>query len=194
MARRPDPRRVKIHRSYRIAEVASLFQIHRNTVRRWAKQGLQVLDERKPYLILGRALASFLADRNSRRIRLKPGEMYCVKCKVARQPARNIADYVPIGVNVAARLEGLSEPGRICVSGAVYDHVRDKLDIAFEDEGEQQLKNIARPVRVYKAVIGHTTTRKPLALCRVDGLSHGRVLSLKSIRAILAFIKYAGTA
>jgi adenylate cyclase len=98
------------------------------------------------------------------------------------------------GVNVAARLEGLSEPGRICVSGAVYDHVRDKLDIAFEDEGEQQLKNIARPVRVYKAVIGHTTTRKPLALCRVDGLSHGRVLSLKSIRAILAFIKYAGTA
>jgi hypothetical protein len=106
MARRPDPRRVKIHRSYTIAEVASLFQIHRNTVRRWAKQGLQVLDERKPYLILGRALASFLADRNSRRIRLKPGEMYCVKCKVARRPAHNIADYVPITA-ISGNLRGL---------------------------------------------------------------------------------------
>jgi TolB-like protein len=54
------------------------------------------------------------------------------------------------GVNVAARLEALAEPGDICVSLGVRDQVRDKLDIAFEDAGEQQLKNIARPVRVYR--------------------------------------------
>jgi TolB-like protein len=54
------------------------------------------------------------------------------------------------GVNIAARLEGLAEPGGICVSQVVHDQVRDKLDIAFEDRGEQQVKNIARPVHVYR--------------------------------------------
>jgi adenylate cyclase len=54
------------------------------------------------------------------------------------------------GVNVAARLEALAEPGGICVSRVVRDQVRDKLDFAFEDLGEQQVKNIARPVRVYR--------------------------------------------
>ena len=53
------------------------------------------------------------------------------------------------GVNVAARLEALAEPGGICVSGTVRDQIRDKLPYAFEDMGEQSVKNIARPVRVY---------------------------------------------
>ena len=53
------------------------------------------------------------------------------------------------GVNVAARLEGLAKPGGICVSWMVHDQIRDKLDYAFEDLGEQSVKNIARPVRVY---------------------------------------------
>ena len=53
------------------------------------------------------------------------------------------------GVNLAARLEGLAEPGGISVSRMVRDEVRDKLDVAFEDLGEQQVKNIARPVRVF---------------------------------------------
>ena len=55
------------------------------------------------------------------------------------------------GVNVAARLEMLAEPGGICVSGAVRDQVGDRLDeIAFEDLGEQSVKNIARPIRVFR--------------------------------------------
>src|SRR6266496_3602212 len=57
------------------------------------------------------------------------------------------------GVNVAARLEGLSEPGGICVSGRVQEDARGKLDIGFEDAGDQQLKNIARPLRVYRVRI-----------------------------------------
>src|SRR5258708_13186831 len=55
------------------------------------------------------------------------------------------------GVNVAARLENLAEPGGICVSGRVQEDVRDKLDIAFEDMGEQTLKKIARPAPLYPA-------------------------------------------
>ena len=54
------------------------------------------------------------------------------------------------GVNVAARLEGLAEPGSICVSARVQEDAQGKLDIPFEDIGEQQLKNIVRPIRVYR--------------------------------------------
>ncbi len=54
------------------------------------------------------------------------------------------------GVNVAARLEALAEPGGICVSGAVHDQVRHRLGLEFEDTGERALKNIDRPVRVWQ--------------------------------------------
>src|SRR5712671_5845003 len=54
------------------------------------------------------------------------------------------------GVNVAARLEGLAEPGGICVSARVQEDAAGRLDLAFEDIGEQALKNIARPVRVFR--------------------------------------------
>jgi adenylate cyclase len=53
------------------------------------------------------------------------------------------------GVNVAARLEALAEPGGICISSTVQEQIRDKLAYPFEDKGEQSVKNIARPVRVY---------------------------------------------
>src|SRR6516162_5081231 len=53
------------------------------------------------------------------------------------------------GVNIAARLEGLAEPGGICVSGTVRDHIGERLPYAFDDMGEQSVKNIARPVRAY---------------------------------------------
>ncbi len=54
------------------------------------------------------------------------------------------------GVNIAARLEGIAEPDGICISGTAYDQVHGKLDAAFVDLGEQQVKNIARPIRAYR--------------------------------------------
>jgi adenylate cyclase len=57
------------------------------------------------------------------------------------------------GVNIAARLEGLADPGGICVSGSVYDQVKAKLALGYEDLGEQMVKNIAEPVRVYRVVM-----------------------------------------
>jgi TolB-like protein/Tfp pilus assembly protein PilF len=84
------------------------------------------------------------------------------------------------GVNVAARLEALAEPGGICVSRVVRDQVRDRLDYTFEDLGEQQVKNIARPVRVYAlrsdsiaglpmaSVSPITPTSQPLAAPRLS--------------------------
>jgi len=57
------------------------------------------------------------------------------------------------GVNVAARLQALAEPGGICVSAAIRDQVGDRLGVAFEDLGEQKVKNISRPIRVYRVSI-----------------------------------------
>src|SRR5689334_10550762 len=74
------------------------------------------------------------------------------------------------GVNVAARLEALSDPGGLCISRTVRDHIRDKLAYAFADLGEQSVKNIARPVRVY--------TLRPGA---VAGLPAPSVLSIPAI-------------
>jgi adenylate cyclase len=67
------------------------------------------------------------------------------------------------GVNVAARLEGLAEPGGICVSARVQEDVAGRLDLTFDDIGEQSLKNIARPVRVYRVrdTTSKTTSVQP---------------------------------
>lgn len=60
------------------------------------------------------------------------------------------------GVNLAARLEGLAQPGGICVSQQAFDQIETKLDLSYEDLGEQQVKNITRPVRVYRVSSGQT--------------------------------------
>ena len=59
-------------------------------------------------------------------------------------------DLMGDGVNIAARLEGICEPARVCLSSAAYDQVRDRVNETFVDLGDKQLKNIARPVRVYE--------------------------------------------
>ena len=56
------------------------------------------------------------------------------------------------GVNIAARLEGLADPGGVCVSAAVYEQVRDHLELPFDDMGEQEVKNIDRPVHVWRCL------------------------------------------
>jgi len=66
-------------------------------------------------------------------------------------------DLMGDGVNVAARLEGIAEPGGIYLSSAAYDQVRGKIDIAAQDHGELRLKNIAGPVRVYALLFAHST-------------------------------------
>jgi adenylate cyclase len=69
------------------------------------------------------------------------------------------------GVNIAARVEALADAGGVFVSNTVHDHVRDRLPFVFEDLGEQQVKNIARPVRVFRVRLGEapTTAASPAA-------------------------------
>jgi len=68
------------------------------------------------------------------------------------------------GVNVAARLEALAEPGGICAAANVWDQVRDKLDLAVEDMGEHAVKNIARPIHAYRVLTAPAAARPTLAL------------------------------
>lgn len=71
----------------------------------------------------------------------------------------NGGDLLGDGVNVAARLQALAAPGGICLSGAVYDQVRGRIEVAFADLGPQPMKNIAEPIRVYALRIGPETQR-----------------------------------
>jgi TolB-like protein/class 3 adenylate cyclase len=65
------------------------------------------------------------------------------------------------GVNIAARLGALAEPGGICLSGAAHEQVRDRLEITFDDLGQQQVKNITRPVRIYGVALGASSRAAP---------------------------------
>ena len=91
------------------------------------------------------------------------------------------------GVNVAARLEALAEPGGICVSARVQEDAAGKLDLSFEDMGEQELKNIARPVRVY-------LVRDPAVPAEeaVPGAAQPLPLPDKPSIAVLAFQNMSG--
>jgi adenylate cyclase len=88
------------------------------------------------------------------------------------------------GVNIAARLEGLAEPGGLCVSARVQEDAAGRLDLTFEDLGEQALKNIARPIRAYRAV---TAARSSLRRA-----SSGPPLPDKPSIAVLPFANMSG--
>jgi TolB-like protein len=77
-------------------------------------------------------------------------------------------DILGDGVNIAARLEGLAEPGGICLSDSAYQQVRDKLRIEATDMGEQRLKNMARPVRTYRLRVDHSAGQARPALALPD--------------------------
>ena len=70
-------------------------------------------------------------------------------------------DLMGDGVNIAARLEGIAEPGAICLSEDAYRQVKGRLDLAVSDKGEVQLKNIAEPIRVYSLEVGQPAPVKP---------------------------------
>src|SRR5215831_77871 len=80
-------------------------------------------------------------------------------------------DILGDGVNVAARLEGIAEPGGICISSSAYDHVRGKVSVDFTDLGEQKLKNIALPIRAYAVGLNANIDRVVAPPCSAPRLS-----------------------
>ena len=79
--------------SYSIYDIASLFGIHRATVRQWFKEGLPMIDNRKPYLVLGSDLKEFIKKRQgNRKTRCSTNELYCCKCRKPRTSWNNLVD------------------------------------------------------------------------------------------------------
>lgn len=133
--RRPDPRRAKIHRSYTVEDVASLYGVHKNAVRGWIKKGLPVINDKRPMLILGQDLRDFLQTR--RQSNKRPcgcGEIYCVKCRAPKVPAGNMADYQAVS-DTQGTLVGMCPTCHILiyrrVSLAKLDQIRGQLDITM---------------------------------------------------------------
>jgi hypothetical protein len=90
----PNPRLVKINRNYTVEEIAKLFGIHKNTVRMWFKEGLPVIDDCRPALVLGKGLYEFLQTKRSKnKAKCQPGELYCFRCRKPRRPAHDMVDY-----------------------------------------------------------------------------------------------------
>ena len=94
--RHPNHGLVRIHRTYTIDEVASLFGYHRNSVHEWLNKGLQTIDKRHPRLILGEHLIKFLkVRRKSTKRPCQPGEIYCLRCRELKVPEGKSVIYQP---------------------------------------------------------------------------------------------------
>jgi hypothetical protein len=142
--RRPNIRLIKIHRSYSVDEAALTLSVHKNTVRAWLKLGLLPIDGKRPVLINGLDLCSFLmAKREKGKQGCGIGHLYCVRCRAPKIPALGMVDYVPISPT-AGNLRGICPNCDALihrrVSLAQIPKIRGDLEIAFP-EGEQRIKD-----------------------------------------------------
>lgn len=146
--RHPNPRLVKIHRSYSIEEVVATLGVHKNTVRNWLRQGLAAIDSQRPTLIHGQTLATFLRDRRlANRQTCKPEEIFCLRCRRPVIPAGNTVDYIAI-TEISGNLRGIC-PDCDClihrrVTLARLDLVSGQLDVVVP-QAEERIRECVSP-------------------------------------------------
>jgi hypothetical protein len=148
--RHPNHRLVKIHRNYTVEEIARLLGKHKNTVRNWVKDGLATIDDKRPMLILGIDLLEFIKKRRARNKQsCKPGELYCVRCRLPRFPAGDMAEYSPVTDkfgNLIAICPDCDSIMNRRVSLARIEEVCVNLDITFPKELRHIVKRIKSSV------------------------------------------------
>lgn len=99
--RHPNPRLAKSRYTYSVAEIAVLYGCHRNTVRNWFSEGLQVIDEGRPALVRGDVLNAFHAERRRAGKRpCEPGQLYCAPCHEPKRPAGGLVEWAPVNAKV----------------------------------------------------------------------------------------------
>ena len=131
----------------------------------WRKRNSDVPEERRIILRVGINLGDVIVEEN---------------------------DIYGDGVNVAARLEGLAEPGGICVSRAVRREVQDKIDVAFEDLGQLEAKNIARPIHAYRVLVDAAEAERLAMRVKAYAVSGRRVAA--AVAALALVLTVAGIA
>ncbi|MBC2666581.1 DNA-binding protein [Novosphingobium flavum] len=108
-ARRVNPYRVKLHRSYSVPELADCLGVHKNTVRHWQRDGLTAIDGIRPALFAGSATRTFLLTRQTSRKRpCPPGTIYCFKCRAPQPPALGMVEFIP-GIATTGNLMALCD-------------------------------------------------------------------------------------
>lgn len=140
MAKRPNPRAIRAARAYTVEEAAISLNVAVGTVRSWCKAGLPIMTAKRPHLILGDALRTFLeARRKSARATLLPDQLYCLHCKTGRRPMGLLVDVLPQTASTA-RLFGLCEVcGGACnimISTAKIDAIGTTFILAFKDKAK----------------------------------------------------------
>ncbi len=143
--RTPNHRLVKIHRNYTVEEIARLFDIHKNTVRRWVKEGLATMDDKRPMLILGSVLAAFLKARRVKNKKpCRPGELYCVRCRSPKYPAGDMAEYIPMTEKTGTLVGICPDCDTFMhrhVSLAKIGLIRGEMDISYPEEVRQLIES-----------------------------------------------------
>lgn len=147
-ARCVNPRRVKLHRSYSVDELARCLDVHTNTVRNWKANGLNSIDKSHPVLFQGATVRAFLEHRRSSRKRpCPPGMLYCFRCRSPRAPALGLVDFIamrPGGGNLRALCEYCGTIMHRRVRGSEISQVMPKCDVQFV-ESQPRLSGQATP-------------------------------------------------
>jgi hypothetical protein len=151
VARRFNYRRVKIHRSYTVAELAAAVGAHKQTVGRWIAAGLPTTDAKRPYLIQGAQFRDFMRARQPAKQCCRPGQFYCLGCRAPKRPAGDMADYLPRTATRGA-LSGICPTCGKMIYRAVsldkVDQISGGLNIAYPRTTQLGGFNISGAVRV----------------------------------------------
>ena len=146
--RHPNHRHVKKRRTYTVEEISRLFNLHRNTVRRWIKDGLRTTDEKRPMLVLGDELVVYLLKRRkSRQRHCSSGELYCVRCHAPKLPAGGMVDYRPVNDKIGKLTAICPDCNSIMnrfVSAAKFSEMRLDRDTSYT-QALTHLRETAQP-------------------------------------------------
>lgn len=139
--RRINPRLIKLHRPYSVEEAASALDVHKNSVRRWIKQGLPVVDKSRPVLMLGHVLRAHLeSTRKAAKRPCPPGTIYCFKCRASMRPALGMVEFIPRNTSTG-NLNALCEAcGTTMHRNARADRlaaIMPNLDVQIREAGER---------------------------------------------------------
>ena len=119
-ARRVNPYRIKVHRTYSAGELAACCGVHKNTVRNWQAKGLEPIDKGRPVLFMGSIARAFLLQRKaSRKSPCPPGSLYCFRCRAPRRPALGMVELMQI-TPTSGNLRALCE----CCEAMMHCRVR----------------------------------------------------------------------
>ncbi|MBV1870195.1 MAG: helix-turn-helix domain-containing protein [Gammaproteobacteria bacterium] len=137
-----NPNRVKINRNYTFEELAAVFDVHKNTVSAWVKNGLPCLKERRPFLIMGEDAKLYLqGQRAGKKQKCKPNELFCMRCKAPSRPAENFVEYVPLSTT-KGRLTGFCERCECVVNKFVRYDSLGRYSVLFDLSKPKALEGV----------------------------------------------------